>query len=763
MLWRNVNRAWHNFLKDFTVKMGKNSIFKIWVITFSALVFILTIMGAIVYGYSTKNNYEEHKKSYISSLGYIRNNIDNEYDKIQRLIMMIYTDEGIVKLGRIGNDRSISTNEFVEMQKRFVTYRELLSIKEEYYIVFPDRDLCLTSASVYDKQLFNDIYVKSQELFSLEQIEFFDDKNSKNGYIVLSKGSDKKTMARVVFLKKNGGEPFITVVVPFSKNVFYGGSDAEAAFDIVIADDDGKQQFTTGKDFDLDFKDKEENTLYNCKSGDNKRYTYAYIKSPVTQLKYTVVMDYAEYIKPVQNMKLLLAMIIFIEVLLVAFLLVLFVINNYRSINQIVSIFPQSDEKKNEYDFIRERINSLFTAYRDNEKRIEHHKKQLKYLYIEKLITHDEKGAIGGKYDEYAQNIEFLSDCFAIILFYVFDDGVLKDSGMDSGENSIVEVAIRNITEELAGEKNRGFLVELSGMYCCLLNFSPERKGKTQDALELANKTVEFLSEKLEFGVKAAVGQCVYGFENISKSYSEIVLGLEEKIYCDDNSVIKIGDKDKVVAEDENIYKRIIEFVNDGDTSKALAAFDEMLNKLEGKGVSEKLKRYTVNNFLFAIVDILNDMGKNDFVFIGDIKNILKIVHNNKGLDETEYIRDTINRICHYNSCKKNGTEKQLYVKMKRYIDENWNNYELSSAVVADEFNVSLNYFLRFYKNNAGISFVEYLHTIRIKKAMELLDNSNNKVETVFKYCGYTSYDTFIRAFKRHTGMKPTEYRERIR
>jgi len=60
--------------------------------------------------------------------------------------------------------------------------------------------------------------------------------------------------------------------------------------------------------------------------------------------------------------------------------------------------------------------------------------------------------------------------------------------------------------------------------------------------------------------------------------------------------------------------------------------------------------------------------------------------------------------------------------------------------------------------------FFDFINEYRIEKAMELLTNPERKEYTVLEILyevGFNSKSSFNTAFKKHTGLTPTEYRRR--
>lgn len=86
---------------------------------------------------------------------------------------------------------------------------------------------------------------------------------------------------------------------------------------------------------------------------------------------------------------------------------------------------------------------------------------------------------------------------------------------------------------------------------------------------------------------------------------------------------------------------------------------------------------------------------------------------------------------------------------------------DLTREDVADAVFLSSAYFSRFFKQKTGLSFIDYLTTVRMQKAVELL-GSRMKVGEIAKKVGYQSRNRFFINFRLYSGYNPTEYRRQI-
>lgn len=81
-----------------------------------------------------------------------------------------------------------------------------------------------------------------------------------------------------------------------------------------------------------------------------------------------------------------------------------------------------------------------------------------------------------------------------------------------------------------------------------------------------------------------------------------------------------------------------------------------------------------------------------------------------------------------------------------------------STEEVADKLNISRRTLQRKLAE-AGKSFREVLEEVKLKIAVNMLENKNISMENIADYLGYTDVANFSRAFKRWTGQSPGKYR----
>lgn len=103
-----------------------------------------------------------------------------------------------------------------------------------------------------------------------------------------------------------------------------------------------------------------------------------------------------------------------------------------------------------------------------------------------------------------------------------------------------------------------------------------------------------------------------------------------------------------------------------------------------------------------------------------------------------------------------------LILKVKNYLEVNFQDPELSLQQIATDFQLSLSYLSKLFKQETGMSFIDYLIKMRITEAIRLMTNHPQlKIYEIADRVGYNSQHYFCAAFKKVLGVSPTEYRQR--
>lgn len=99
-----------------------------------------------------------------------------------------------------------------------------------------------------------------------------------------------------------------------------------------------------------------------------------------------------------------------------------------------------------------------------------------------------------------------------------------------------------------------------------------------------------------------------------------------------------------------------------------------------------------------------------------------------------------------------------LTTSLITYITEHFCE-QLSLESLSKQLGICRFYLSRIFTQVLHVGFYEYINTLRINYAKELLENTNLTILNIAMQCGFQSQQTFNRIFKSLCGITPTVYR----
>ena len=95
-----------------------------------------------------------------------------------------------------------------------------------------------------------------------------------------------------------------------------------------------------------------------------------------------------------------------------------------------------------------------------------------------------------------------------------------------------------------------------------------------------------------------------------------------------------------------------------------------------------------------------------------------------------------------------------------KIINDNITDPDISVEKLAADLNMSRSSFQRKLKGLTGLSPVEFIRLIRLKKAAELLRDGNYRVSEVAYLVGFNKPSYFTSLFKKQYGVLPKEFKQ---
>lgn len=115
--------------------------------------------------------------------------------------------------------------------------------------------------------------------------------------------------------------------------------------------------------------------------------------------------------------------------------------------------------------------------------------------------------------------------------------------------------------------------------------------------------------------------------------------------------------------------------------------------------------------------------------------------------------------------CKPTGDrlpDDEWVDQIRSYIHAHYKE-KLTLEILAEMCHGSPYHLHRIFKRNAGMTPVQYIQDLRIKKAQNLLIHSARSVQDIAGAVGIWNTPYFITLFKKKTGYSPADYRHQVK
>jgi YesN/AraC family two-component response regulator len=102
---------------------------------------------------------------------------------------------------------------------------------------------------------------------------------------------------------------------------------------------------------------------------------------------------------------------------------------------------------------------------------------------------------------------------------------------------------------------------------------------------------------------------------------------------------------------------------------------------------------------------------------------------------------------------------KELAASMKEYVHATMHEKEMNTAMVAEKFNLPVNFVRYHYRKHTGTSIFKTVSSSRLDAVLHLLEETDLGLNEIRKKAGFANFAYFYAYFKREKGLTPLQYR----
>ncbi|MBO1514132.1 helix-turn-helix domain-containing protein [Metabacillus bambusae] len=748
---------------------------------------VLPIIFICIFGnwYSQRVIQEEIDKSSLQILDQTRRLMDYQLNDIDSFSVQLANSDPVT--------------EAVEIET--LTQMEPLIHRVQYYL----RDFYISSPYIdsiyiYYKNL-NMIQSAITGLQSVEEFEqkdilrIFEKMDKKRKWLFsesiekenINKSSSKVTLIRPIPLTGDANSG--AIIVNLNQQVLFQSPSAQLmreGEEIWMIHPSGKYGFETrqGKSLtstdlsELSSKINKEMTTFRAQFRDEK-YSFTSVTSPQTGWKYIYLVptktlySFSEVIK---WFMVLLSTISIIVSIVFAIIISKRIYNPIQSLIKVINVklnevdLNGNVKDKGEFPYIMSAIEQFSQKEKNLEEQLQKNYPVLRQNFINNLLhertdKHQERLIKLHKY-----GIQFTSYGYFVGVLRIdnYPEFIKQNNDLDQ---SLLRYFIQKVSEEVIIDEFHVLSVNTESsdvILICNLKTNMQTNEVQNSALTILKTISHHISFHLDITITIGIGQIVGTTGDISNSYQTAIEALELRAYKGNGSIVASWQIQATKTIDTSIFEKRKEIEESIFVALKGANFSIIIEKIDEFFIFIKrfqtypysLIQHNVLDLLTSIVQKTLELGlKVDLE--QEFSTLYTKVIGFETLNQLEtWVNDYIHKLIGSLENELKQVVPDVTEQILEYIQTNYNK-EISLNGIADKLSLDPSYISRLFKQKVGMNFMEYLISLRLNSAKEMLKNNTLSVKEIGQSVGYYNTHSFIRIFKKYEGITPGKYREK--
>lgn len=481
-------------------------------------------------------------------------------------------------------------------------------------------------------------------------------------------------------------------------------------------------------------------------------------KSTVTGWNFVVAIPEAIAMQKLIQVKTLVIVLIVLALAFGIGLALFMSIIKGKPINEVFNIYMKDDEMPRNFKNLGGMVSKIVKNNQVLLEEIESDKPMLQHAFLNKIVKGDFVNEKELNILAKRVGIEINCSNFRVVSFKLF----LNNDPYELDSQTLEEVQVLfHLIQKHIIDRTKESVWFYESDYLTNLAIFHIGEDERDDAIKM------LVEEEYDLLLKEYSVDSAWGISCICKNVLDIWRACEEAKTATINwKKQRITKYSKELRKDEEMYypelfqDKIINSINAADISTIDSLLDilykENFNK---RSINREIMVKLNSKIILAIssnFSLSSDMQK-------VIENMDQIIMNNDDfeVDYFKQLKYICNNLCKEVQKKKKSTQNKLIEKIVMCINEQYMNSNLGLALIASKFNISEGYVSTIFKGNMGINFADYVESVRIDCACNLLEDTDKTISFIAEQVGYNSVQSFRRAFKKVKGMSPKELRSK--
>jgi len=375
----------------------------------------------------------------------------------------------------------------------------------------------------------------------------------------------------------------------------------------------------------------------------------------------------------------------------------------------------------------------------------------------------------------YLKDLGFEDTWFCVALMTTTREPVLQDmaanpSGADSGDppesasgtgNEMDQMASVVLIEWMAAHVGHRYVLHSlePGKSVILFNLDDDHSTQLDEIEESLHGIARFLRMKIGIETRFVLSGLECGLDHVPKCYIQAKSALRFGDITPGSTVLRCSREYAVSSGTvfaPAMAVKLSELIVMGEKDRVGSSFAEIQDRLAQFG---PLDAGGINRLLLSIQNTLTHTA----LQIGSESTALPALQADVS---ARPIRDVLDEqaqtallLCEHAVSRQHSRNTRLRDAILTHLETHYTDTTLCVAQVAELFNLSEKYLFGFVKEQTGKSFGDFIESLRLKKAEELLKNTDDAINQLHERIGFNSQNTFYKVFKRVYGVSPGTWR----
>lgn len=331
-------------------------------------------------------------------------------------------------------------------------------------------------------------------------------------------------------------------------------------------------------------------------------------------------------------------------------------------------------------------------------------------------------------------------------------------------EEELIPISVMQIVREKLKSYCRFSLFQSTAEAGMVVIAALDDDNTTTGLIDVLGDICKETKRILEVPVTIGIGHSVTGLSKITGSYQSAVEALGYKAVVGSGITIYINDMEPVgsgkLEFDNSDESDFISAVKFGPDEKIEAVMVRISGKLESARVHYRQQQVYVFGVLNTVIQMIQQYDLNLEEILGGELEYLSVIDKLQKREEFgEWLLKTARKMNQAINQERDMTTRQVIQQAKQYIMDNYQNPDLSVEMICRHLHMSPAYFSTMFKKETGQAYIAYLTEIRLNKAVELLNKTDDKTYVIASKVGYQEQNYFSYVFKKKFGVSPTKFR----